>query len=1052
MENPGDFRDTFTRGCTWEPDMSEHSSHPPVHELLAHAAWLRRLAGRLVDDRAALEDLVQDTWVSALRGPWPRGGGLRPWLARVMRNTLFQRSRRERARLAREARVEIPAETPGAGTVVERTQNQQLLVDAVLSLDEPLRSTVLLRYFDGLSSAAIARRLGVPASTVRNRLSKALAELRDRLARQRSDWLGAMTLLARTPAAGKISFYLSTLLMSTQVKLAVGVVLAAALVATFWLDGEPTLHLDDELVPGSVVEQLDEGTSTGTDDDAADGRTALEVGGTEVAGAVSEDRLTVLILDDRSRAPLPGALLHWAGDVELSRAQKALPVLDDSAVEKLLHRVDHSLIADARGVASVPRSTRLLCARLGEAFGFLRLDDGDRETAELLLSTDADLRIEVVDAEGAPCANLQVGIEAFGRRDGSWRAIGFWHGRTAARDGSATLEHWPAHLTHWRPIENLIVRLDHPGSTGEGRPITPAELDTGLVRLLMPVTGNLEFVLPPDVDPSSVGKIELHGLDTRGEHFSSWVPGPYSRRNLLEDVALGLIFSVEARSGYECVARAEGTRGPQRAGEIVSVQLQAGSLVPVMVGRLVDSSGEPLPGIELEDCFEYHLGDRRFGYSGVIETDAAGRFRSSLAHHKAFYSGWFILLDVDRGRQARVEIPVGLRPGEHALGDVVLAPPPILVRGVVVDAEGNGVARAGVRAWPADGSPPMSWAPRVFTDSAGRFLLRSPLPQEDFLLKASTHRSRASSPVLAPGGPDVVLRIEEEGAISLQLLTDDERLRRALRVSARLDGDVGHWWPKEDVAEDGPLLVEHLQPGTWRLRIELEGHREPVFEARGIQVVAGEVTQDTRLLNIDLRGRFIPLEIEVLGAEGRPLVEGVLSFRHRGESEPRNVSFEHGQATLFATRLPITVVASAPGYRRSVLEGVKSSSVLRLDRGLEVQLALPSEVVLPPPPTFLEIELQHVAGDTSAGPWPGGASDVVRGRFLSHDLALRIGAPGHYVVRWRLIEVGDFDPRGVSLDSAGEVQLRFDTGERSARLLPVDRLRLQRAMSEMMGR
>ena len=45
---------------------------------------------------------------------------------------------------------------PSAGDVVARTAMQQRVIEAVMALDEPERTTILLRYVDGLSSSAIA--------------------------------------------------------------------------------------------------------------------------------------------------------------------------------------------------------------------------------------------------------------------------------------------------------------------------------------------------------------------------------------------------------------------------------------------------------------------------------------------------------------------------------------------------------------------------------------------------------------------------------------------------------------------------------------------------------------------------------------------------------------------------------------------------------------------------------------------------------------------------------------------------------------------------------
>ncbi len=54
-------------------------------------------------------------------------------------------------------------------------------IDAVLRLPARLKDCVYLYYYEGYKTAEIAQMLGVPASTVRNRLREARAVLRDAL-------------------------------------------------------------------------------------------------------------------------------------------------------------------------------------------------------------------------------------------------------------------------------------------------------------------------------------------------------------------------------------------------------------------------------------------------------------------------------------------------------------------------------------------------------------------------------------------------------------------------------------------------------------------------------------------------------------------------------------------------------------------------------------------------------------------------------------------------------------------------------------------------------
>ncbi|MBZ0235405.1 MAG: RNA polymerase sigma factor, partial [Deltaproteobacteria bacterium] len=150
------------------------------HALLEHAAWLRRLAVALVGDGGGADDLVQETWLAALRRPPADDRPVRPWLRRVLENGARFRWRGARNRAAREERVASLAEAEAASPaeLLERHETQQLLARLVGELDEPYRATILLRYAEGLTPTEIARHLDVPAGTVRWRLKEGLARLR----------------------------------------------------------------------------------------------------------------------------------------------------------------------------------------------------------------------------------------------------------------------------------------------------------------------------------------------------------------------------------------------------------------------------------------------------------------------------------------------------------------------------------------------------------------------------------------------------------------------------------------------------------------------------------------------------------------------------------------------------------------------------------------------------------------------------------------------------------------------------------------------------------
>lgn len=151
-----------------------------LERLLSRRPWLQGMARALVHEPSLAEDVVQETWVAALIRP-PRGPE-GPWLAAVVRRATRFWQRSEGRRRTREERAARSEAVSSPAELLERVEIEQRLVQELRALAEPFRTTLLRRYFEGLSAAEIARADGVPQGTVRWRTSRGLAELRRRLA------------------------------------------------------------------------------------------------------------------------------------------------------------------------------------------------------------------------------------------------------------------------------------------------------------------------------------------------------------------------------------------------------------------------------------------------------------------------------------------------------------------------------------------------------------------------------------------------------------------------------------------------------------------------------------------------------------------------------------------------------------------------------------------------------------------------------------------------------------------------------------------------------
>ena len=178
-------------------------------ELIAHLRWIRDLARRIASDPDRADDLAQETCVVALeadsRDPLFRKG----WLRTVMQNLARRQGARERTRREHEASAARREPFDATDALVERAGLQREIVDAVLALEEPYRSAILLRFFEELPPRAIAKRLGVPVATVQSRLTRGLRRLRERLDDARGDRRSWPALIA--PLAGSRDSFLATL-------------------------------------------------------------------------------------------------------------------------------------------------------------------------------------------------------------------------------------------------------------------------------------------------------------------------------------------------------------------------------------------------------------------------------------------------------------------------------------------------------------------------------------------------------------------------------------------------------------------------------------------------------------------------------------------------------------------------------------------------------------------------------------------------------------------------------------------------------------------------
>ena len=141
---------------------------------------LRRYARTLAKDLSQADDLVQSCLVRALAKQhlWQPGTDLRAWLFTILHNQHVNEVRR-RVREGNVVALEDVTSHLSAAPAVEASLDLKDLEQAIATLPRQHREVVLLAGREGMRYEEIADALGVPIGTVRSRLSRARATLRE---------------------------------------------------------------------------------------------------------------------------------------------------------------------------------------------------------------------------------------------------------------------------------------------------------------------------------------------------------------------------------------------------------------------------------------------------------------------------------------------------------------------------------------------------------------------------------------------------------------------------------------------------------------------------------------------------------------------------------------------------------------------------------------------------------------------------------------------------------------------------------------------------------
>lgn len=777
-----------------------------AEDLLEHAAFVRALARSLLFEPQAADDVVQQTWLTALESPPRYARNLRGWLARVVRRHVFRRARAEARRRLHEEASGRGGASPPADDCAARAEVQRRLAEAVTALAEPYRTAVVLRYFDGLKPGAIARRLGVPVETVRTRLKRALATLRERLDAEhggdRRAWALALVplALAKPAAAGFLGLALrGGLAMSKRKLLAAAAALALLGVGTLWSIGTfreatPALRSGGTLRPagseeGGVEPPAESVTSAGT---------------TYVHHGVVRDE------DGRPVAAV------------------RVVVLD------LLTSIEREVMTDAEGrfAVSLPHpSDTLLRFRHPEYWMWDVTVAFQYEHPEYGVQKGTPVRVAVIDAQGQPVAGaaatlaiMTPGMVLSDRRADEFEQEVAW--AETGPDGIARLA---------GPEGELVVSAFHRECGFASQRVRVAGPTATTVRLVA-ANGAIEGrILDADGKPAGDARVLAGNRETRTDAHG---------RYRLEHVDAG---EVEVRA--EAGARGVGGYGLDLGwGHDVPVRVPASGTVrdiditlrpgAWIRGRLVDEADKPIP----------HIGVRVWSQSSAwfpdATTDAAGGF---VLGPCGVWEEVALSVHFDTDRYAsygvrEVALPsfddLELAPGGEIDLGTVRGQRRGTVRGRVIEADGTPARAGGVGARGAHETP-------VLSDGAFELVHVGPgaVTLHARVWGERPRRSEDREVAVTPGGvvEDIVLRLGEPLVVLRGRVTGKDGTPRAGVRVACVPHDAAppcSAYADDWSAADGTFALTGLQPG--RYRVGLMAHPRPLelIAAREVEVTA----------------------------------------------------------------------------------------------------------------------------------------------------------------------------------------------------------------------
>jgi hypothetical protein len=642
---------------------------------------------------------------------------------------------------------------------------------------------------------------------------------------------------------------------------------------------------------------------------------------------------------------------------------------------------------------------------------------GTRAAVTALLPTTPrgwDLEVEVRDARGLAAAAVPLELGWPGTSTGEdARAETDAGGRALFRDVPGRFPGQPGRKLRVRVALALAEEL--------AQELWPERPLAGPVRFVLPPLGAVEvLVQEPGGAAAEDGTLVELGLVRPGEprDISPFSGERRERREaatrdggvLFAHVELGNELELTARRAGGNVRTREYLPGPRFPGERPRYTLLLGLDHPVLVFRAVDARGEPLRRRELLLELSTRSGWMIGNDERKTQSDQEGCFLVELAAD--YRDGDRRSLTVSTEGEAlgaRVDLGRAFAAGRNELGDLVLAPPPLIAAGRVLAGRERPVAafvRLEVPVHEDERRETIWYWDEVASaqaDADGRFALHGHVDGEQARLTAELEGLRSAPQTVAVGSQALEIWLLETGWVEGSVLLDpgvppekiQALLRRVEGGQPGADALVSETRGQTALGEDGRFRIGDQFPGLYELELQL-GDERPLLTIPGIELRAGQGSPDPRLDPIDLRGRLFAVRIRLVPPRPDPELRGNLAYRPAGDAgtgEESEYFYDADEIRLVTTHPRLDARLFVQGYRAERLSELSGEREVRLRPALAVRLALPAGIVLPTPPVHLKAVLVATSGEQQID-WGASAFDERR------EVRCHASEPGRMKVAW----------------------------------------------------